>query len=163
MFTGTGDPITGRRAGILTFGVADSRAFVPSGSPGRSGPGSGWPKSSRSSLECPITRPMWAGFSGVAASASRNRRSGPPSGTRRPSGTGGSNASPSSKKGSSRGESHPVGRRIGVLPAARSVAHLGAGGQDPGNSAQAEPRAPERHQRCQHHWRTVPGGAGPLL
>ena len=40
----------------------------PSGSPGRSGPGSGWPKSSRSSLECPITRPMWAGFSGVAAS-----------------------------------------------------------------------------------------------
>ena len=43
------------------------------------------------------------------------------------------------------------------------AAHLGVGRPDPGNPPQVEPRAPERHQRCQHDWRTLPGGTGPLL
>ena len=44
---------------------------------------------------------------------------------------------PELKKGSSRGQDHPVGRRIGFLPVARIVAYLGAGGKDAGNPAQA--------------------------
>ena len=48
------------------------------------------------------------------------------------------------KKRPSRRPDHPVGRRIGVLPAASVVAHLGAGGPNPGNPAQAELRSSER-------------------
>ena len=59
---------------------------------------------------------------------------------------------PALKKGPSRRQNHLVGRRIGVLPAARFAAHpassagqaLGAGGPDPGNPTQVELRPSER-------------------
>ena len=46
-------------------------------------------------------------------------------------------ALPTTEKRPSRGQNHPVGRRIRVLPAARIVASLGSGGRDAGNPAQA--------------------------
>ena len=46
---------------------------------------------------------------------------------------------PELKKGRSRRQNHPVGRRIVLLPAPFPAAHLGAGGPDPGNPPQVEP------------------------
>ena len=46
---------------------------------------------------------------------------------------------PELKKGRSRRQDHPVGRRIGSLPAPFPAAHLCAGGPDPGDPPQAEP------------------------
>ena len=75
---------------------------------------------------------------------------------------------PELKKGRSRRQDHPVGRRSGVLPrikcgagsAAPVAAHLGAGGADPSHPAPVEPGASERHQP---DWGALPGGAGPLV